>query len=427
MKIFLRVLHGLAVVATGVGLYALIMIVAMLVCLRLTLESTMANLDEGNMNVGWMLYLANGSWFLMAGLLGLGVFAIIRRASWKIILPVSAATLAGLLYLRWDGDEPPRPDLGPRVTEADRGYQIVMWMSQDSPHSRLAEGGVLDDAEIKTLRLPPETGEWPAHLRAHRGEIMRAWEQDRLGREWIDAINGCPPAGVWTQGMKSPMIKFAPVRLSMFVRTARAYGLALDGKRDEAIESLLPMISAWHHFQRMGPALMNQMIAQVMLKQCYRVAGEVLRMGEVGREIKMKFAIVLRQAPVEAVFRNALLGEYDWLADSVDKGLAAAGQKQQAQVEQHWTHWIAPNVVSSANQTKRELLRTLERPCELAVRRDMTGLEKLGKKPMPKWYLKNPVGMMLVNMATLAYTKVVAQIWEIDDLRLDLLKQLEKP
>jgi hypothetical protein len=428
MKIFQRVLHAAAVVAFGAGLYALILIISLLVYLRYVYQAMFVGLEKAQELSVWVLYLAWGKWVLAAILLGLGIYAVVKKLSLKILLPGLLSVIGGLLYLRWDGEAPGQPDLGPRVTEADEGYRIVMWMSEASPYSRLGEGGVLADSMMKVLGLPSETKDWAGHIQIYRDEIMLAWGQDKLGREWIDAINARPPAGVWPQDFNAPTVKFSPIRLSTYARTGRAYALALDGRRDEALNSLVPMILAWQQVQRTGPCLLNGMIAEVVLKQNYLVVGEVLKLGNISATTRQNLTEVLQRAPaMQQVFQNAFLGDYANLAGAIEVGLQMAYQgQQQKQAEQNWMHWLVPNVIASANQTKRELMRSLQRVCELAVTRDTKRLKEIAEAKASVWSLKNPAGTIMVNMATPAYVKVVGQMWIIEDLRLALLAQLEK-
>jgi hypothetical protein len=428
MKIFQRVLHVVVVVSLMVGLYAIIHITSLLVFLRYFYQAMQAGPDKIQDYLVWAKYFSWGYWMIAALLLGLGVYAVAKKLCWKILLPGLLLVSSGLFYLRWEGEPPQQADLGLRVTEADERYRIVMWMAKDSPYSRVSELCISSTAATY-LRLPAETKDWSAYIEKYRDEILQAWEKDLLGREWVDAINAHPPAGVWPlRTFSDPLLQFLPIRASSSVRTARAYALALDGHRDEAFSLLVPLISVWQHLQRTGPGLVNGMIANVVLKNCYITSEEILKLGDISNETKTVLAETLNSAPtMRQVVRNGILGEYESMAGAVDAAQTMYSQQNLTQNQKlSLVSWYMPHLVSSPNLTKREIMHSLQRPCELAVARQLERL-KAFEKAKPSWSLKNPAGMALLNMGTPSLAKVVEHWWQVEDLRLELLKQLEKP
>jgi len=429
MKIFQRVLHGLVVTAFGAGLYALVRITSFLVFLRHFYQTMQVGPDAVQEVLGWAKYFTWGYWIFAIILLGLGVYAVVKKLNWRILLSGLLIVSGGILYLRWDGEAPLQDRLAPRTTTADAGFRVALWLVKDSEFSRLGEKGILPVSAAE-LRLPAERKDWPEHVRKHREEIMLAWEQDVLVREWTDAINATPPVGVWPQEGSDPMLSFQPIRASVCVRAARAYALALDGQRDEAACSLLPMISAWYHIQQTGPNPVNEMIANVALKQAYSVLEEILKLGSLSAETRTSLGAVLRQAPeVRLVFRNLFLGEYYSMARAVDTGLEGGLQEMLKQDKQNgnWMDLIGPNLIGSANQTKRQLMKHLEQSSQLASTRQLEQLSEIGKAQSSFWQIKNPAGISLLDMAKVNYAKVADNIWKVEDQRVALLQQLEKP
>jgi hypothetical protein len=429
MKIFQRILHAVAVMA----LVAVLSLLASILLLTFLIQ------HGPSASPKWFNVLFLGPWILLLVLIGLGVLAIVKKLSWKILLPGLLVVIGVLLYLRWDREEPKLADLGPRVTASDEGYRVVMWMAKDSPFSRLSQAGLLP-TNAADLRLPTESKDWPEHIRRHRDEIMRAWDQDVLGREWIDAINAHPPAGVWPQGSNDPLIQFRPIRASTCVRAARAYALAMDGNRDEAIRSLIPMISAWQHVQQTGPCLLNAMIACVVLKQGYSVAGEILKLGDVSIETKAMLAETLSRAPaIQQTFRNAILGEQDFIKGVLmrveDTATLPEGEnvlepafesRPSGGVPSRFMTRCRVEFLFNRNWTEREHVDRLQRVCAYAEARQLEQLRKIEKAKPAQWVFKNPVGTTLLNMATPAFAKVAENFWKVEDQRQELLKQLSK-
>lgn len=148
-------------------------------------------------------------------LAGCAIFWYVR---WRWISIVGALVLGGLGCLAYDPSPVPQADLGPRVGTDDLGYQTIMWMAESSPYSRIAETGILNSNAITTFLLPVNGDDWEEFVRKNRELIVRAWNEDKLGRAWIDAINANPPRGVWPQGFNAPIITYKPMRAVCNVR-----------------------------------------------------------------------------------------------------------------------------------------------------------------------------------------------------------------
>lgn len=434
MKIFQRVLHAVAVMGVVVGLSLLGFIVPVVVTAHLDLDQLSGS------QMRWLERLAVAPWYLLWILIGFGVLAIWKKLSTKMLLLGWLVVGGLLLYLRWDQEQPKLVDLGPRVTNADEGYRVLMWMAKDSPYSRLEESGILPN-NAADLRLPSAPKDWAAHVRTHRAEILRAWDQDVIGRAWVTAINARPPQGVWPQSLEDPMLSFQAVRASVSVRAVHAHLLALDGHRDEAIQSLVPLISAWQQFQRTGPCLVNQMIACVSLKMSYSVAGEVLSLGGVSVESKKSLLSTLNDSPqIGVVFRNAFLGEQAFIRGVCDnvqsaqqtlletdslKSVLEAGT--QPNVFSGWMVRCRFPFVFNRHQTEEEHMIHFQLVCELAIAAKMEQLRALETQKSEVWLVKNPVGRCMLDSGSVAYSKIVENIWKAEELRIGLLKQLEKP
>ena len=434
MKPYERAAHGIVVVLVALGLH-LLLIPYLQVRLIIHFESHSNDIPDY-----WGSILAWGFWAGLGLILSFATLAIVTRLSWKIVLPLVLVEIGAFTYLLWDAPERPAPaDLGPRISAADESYHVIMWMSKDSPFSRLKEPRVLP-GDVIDLRLPANRSAWPEHVRKHRQEIMAAWDQDALGREWVDAINAHPPQGIWPQRSGDPRIDSQSIRLSSFVRWARAYVLAVEGQRDEAIQSLIPLLSCWQHLQCSGECLVTEMIADAVMKQSYGVIEEILKLGPVTNETMTTLRTALEQAPpVRQVFRNAYLGGQDFYAGVFDKieGIV----EQPSGGDSNW--FIFPTGASARlggrmmarlcyklyfnrNQTQRDYFGNLQRVYELAAAREIDRLKET-EKPGLSWAVKNAVGASLTELDTSAHAKAVTYFWQVEDQRRALLAQLEKP
>ena len=431
MKIFQRVLHALAVVAT---VYAGLLATGVF-AVSILVEKFMA--VQAERNSGDPSPLLNALLGVAVLIVIAGICGVVFRVSWKWFAGAWLVFGSALGYLAYDPNPVTQSDLGPRVGGDDSGYRAIMWLSEKSPHSQLAEAGVLLSDEVNALTLPTKTEAWAEYVSKNREAIVRAWESDKLGREWVDAINKNPPAGVWPQALYDPIIAYKPVRALCYIRILYAYALASEGRCDQAVEILVPLIKTTNHLTRTSGNLVHEMIAVVVAKLAYRAAGEILKMGVVSNESRVKLAKVLRGAPpIELVCRHAFLGEHDSLRSALDSldGKKISAMKQAMGVS-GWGDRLLDVflktggrwVVYNRNRTERMGVEALSEITKFAETRDLEGLEKWN----PSWNRsvekRNPVGPLLVSMWLPAVNKVVVNLWQAEDLRLDLLKQLEKP
>jgi hypothetical protein len=424
MKIFERVLHAAAVVVVGLGAIVAIGVFALsrVVSLFLVMKGGKST-PASDYSLNWVLICVA---FTLVGC-GYGIY---RRIAWRWIALVGSGVVGALGYLAWDVAPVPLVDLGPRVSGGDAGYRTIMWMAEKSPYSRLAEAGVLTSEKIKDLTLPSGREAWPEFVQAKRAEILQAWDADKLGKEWFSMINVTPPKGIWPQGFNDPIIDFRSVRAVSNIHRTYAYLLARDGRREEAMAVLLPMVQAMHQLERTSGSLLHGMIATVVLKGSYATLDEILKLGAISPEIRVKVRDELLAAmPVSEVIHHILLGEQAFLRgclnsvepQSIPK--LSSGSRLDA--------WISFVVSSKAgcllfnrNRTEQMGLKALEEITALAAAREFDGL----KAWRPPWYRvsesRNPVGRLLIAMWMPAFTKATEGLWENEDQRLALLKQL---
>jgi hypothetical protein len=336
-------------------------------------------------------------------------------------------------FLIWDAPSLPIADLGPRVDDSDIGYRTVMWMAEKSPYSRLQEPGVINAEDLQTWAVSVVKGDWPTLVPTKREQIVKAWEADQLGKQWIDAVNKTPPKGVWPQGINSPIISYKPVRATCYIHTMYAYLLAIDGRYDEAMAALLPMIQAMQSIERTNGNIVHEMIANVVTKTGYSAAAEIMKRGTLSAGTRVKFREVLNAAPTpQQNIRHAFLGEHEFLRgcmDAVEGKYAPLAAHQEGM--DRWIDLIMKNggkwILFNRNRTERMGLTALTQISTLAEARDLEGL----KRWEPDWdkahSFRNPAGRMVIAVWMPGFSKLVPQIWEVDDMRLDLLKQLEKP
>ncbi|MFT3869187.1 MAG: hypothetical protein QM715_12080 [Nibricoccus sp.] len=432
MKIFQRVLHGLAVVALALGAILTVVVVIASVYVTGFLAVGVGKPAEEvgiSANLPFLTVVAGG---VALAVLVLAICAIYWYVRWKWISLFGVLVVGSLGFLAFDSTPVPQADLGSRVGADDRGYQKIMWMSEASPFSRLSEAGVLDSNELTSLLLPAKGDDWPEFVRSNRELIIRAWNEDKLGREWIAAINATPPGGVWPQGLNAPFIAFKPTRAICNLRLAYACVLSVDGRSEEAVGVLVPVILAMHHLQRTGGNLVHEMIPALILKHCYACAGQIMKVESISFGSRALLGNALRAGlPIEQVIRNAYMGEQDFFRgcmDSIDGKYAErlglkgdhVGLFDQILFRTRW-------VLINRNRTERLYVDALREVVAFVQARDLDGLKNWVPELMHSKGVRNPVGRLLIAMVFPAVQKIAGQLWAIEDLRLELLKQLDKP
>jgi hypothetical protein len=432
MKIFQRVLHALAVVSMVVGLSLLGFLVPVIVASRKA-ESLTNSTNE-------LKLLGVGVWVFTGILIVLGAIAIWKTLRWSVLL-MGLALTGGLMFYFWrDVPQPQQADLGRRVSDDDEGYKIVMWLAEDSPHSRLKEVGA-PLANTAQLYLPANAADWPAFVCSHRNEIDQAWAEDIVGRAWIEAIIAHPPAGVWLQTLKGPTLSFQALRTTSHVRLEKAYALALDGQFEEAMQLLISMTTACQHLQRTAPCLINQMISGAVLKLTYNAAAEILKLGSVPDGTKRKLEKTLQDAPtMMLIFRNAYLGGQEYIRGScsdLETLIRTLSETDPIRItfeagsgSSGFSIWLTRArlpFLLNLNRTEAAHMAFFQKTADFATARQLQEIERLETKASRGWTVKNSVGDVLLRSRIRGSRKVVEYLWQVEDVRQGLLKQLEKP
>jgi hypothetical protein len=256
----------------------------------------------------------------------IGSLLIWRRVSYRYVLPLLVAILAGLGYFTHDDPQrPPAPELGALIVENDPGYRVYRWMLKDDPHSRIAE----IHPDLKSLpRFPAKPEEWAAFLVQNRRQFESAWDKDTLGRTWVETIADMKTGAYLGSGKSnSPILAFTPLRFSVQTRWAKAGLLSVDGNQDEAALTLLPLLSASHQIQRSTPTLVQQMVAIVFIKGTQERLRLIIETGKTSQQIRTRILESLESAPpISLVFKNMFVGEQLYARDTFEKVCASSDE-----------------------------------------------------------------------------------------------------
>jgi hypothetical protein len=414
-----RLFHGVAVIAVTFAT----LLAGSVVALSLNVSNSVP-WETPHRNI--LLYAAIG----LAAVLALALLAIIRHASWSWITLAALVPTALFVYLVHDDRPYAMPDLGLRAESDDPGYRTLMWFGRGSPFSRLDEMAGLDAGSSDEVRLPQVPVMWATYVRDHRVAIERAWDDLSLGLEWTERLAQEPPRGVWRHRVGDPLLEFRAIRRLVFVANAHAFLLAVDNEPDLALETLIPVIRAMHNLQRTGPQLVNGMVAAASLQATFVDAEVILSTGGVSPGTRAKLREALESAPpISDVMHNIFGGEIEYAASVLDQYEAeSAGALAGDPRIDPWIGTgmsLAGRLVFNRNHTLRNVADTIRQAEALALARNYDRLDQW-RPPQTGWneQIKNPVGRLLGAMIISAPGKEIQRIWEDEDLRLDLLKQL---
>lgn len=358
-----------------------------------------------------------------------GGLAIYFTCRWQTVVASAAVPIALLGFVAFDNGDDVQVRLGPRMERSDPFYEKLMWLSDTAPSSRRKEFG--KRGQFDWLKLPEDSGKWPAFAALHRETILRSWAEQKVGREWIEAMRTTPSPGVWRASIGSHSINFSTLRFLNDLVGTRAMLLAADGSRDEAIASLDEWLQALGKFQRSSPGLGPQIVVSTMQDRTCKTLRRLLRDGKIPAEARPHLMETLGAlaSPPQRV-RLAVEGEVE-CALSVIEQINGANDATAAQLD------VSDSWMSSAARhggrlffhprRTRTFIATTLRQIETSAT-DRARLARVADPAGPEGFerFRNPVGHQLYAMMFPAMSKIVRRWWEFDDARVALIAELKE-
>lgn len=357
--------------------------------------------------------------------------------------PASFALAASVaVFLAWMAadDEKLRhttipPALANDHPAATAGYTLTLRYSKDVP------GSLLHTVPESKLVFPSadlgaqNDAKWTAFLAEHAAELDTLWPRLAPLHAWIGELAAAPYLGDFTDRFDSPIMHFRSLRLITQNSCARALRLAGEGKRDEAVQLLLPLLNASRKLQPHAGNLVRRMIGVVMQRQAQNTLSRVLATGEISAATLDRLAAALAPAPDTAeqarlllwceypTFSNLLLGMD---ADNASTIFSLPGTENLLlRGLARFAYSVLMNTRLTVNQYGDHLVRL----GDAAANRDLATLKTSGEKFIQDLAIqlpgKNHGGRMILAMAVPAFNKVVENYWKADDERAVLLATLQ--
>jgi hypothetical protein len=269
--------------------------------------------------------------------------------------------------------------------------------------------------------------EWQAYLEKNREVLHAAWA-GLPERTWWAELNTFPALGdLMPARFDGPIIKFQPYRTMAQLGCTEASLLALEGKGDEAMDTLLPILEVGRKLEPSARSLVRFMVGRVIQKMALQTARFILDHATVSPDRRARLASALAGGsggPAGA--RRLLLIEYAISSNYLLSQFGDPGRQRPL-----WKRGLLGlfrfvyNPVATTNR-HGALIAEL---ADLAERRELASFGTrstafVAANSRPRF--KNMAGGLMLSMTIPSYSKVLESYWKIEDLRADLAADLAK-
>lgn len=375
----------------------------------------------------------------LAGLATVGLILLVTTsvllAAWKLKLRswwwIAGGYLAVapvLAYLATDDPVLRRPvsveELAPPFPGAEKSFEVLMRYGKHHPLGR----DFKEPPSLLAGKSAREAGPWRELILANRATFEKRWAELEPVRSWWTELNAFDRIGDLTPASTSAeVLAFHPFRAMSQNGCAIASLLAVDGRGDEAIDTLIPLIQVSRKLQPAGRTLVRLMIAIVIERMTVETAGFVLDTATVSPAARARLAAVLRGGNVEAAARRLLIVDYVMTMGAfAERPLGDVLEHEQRSWLRHPLNLVSPFVYNprASFNIYGEFITDL---ADLLARREMTKFgprEIVFFKEEARPRFKNFMGSLLVRGVVPAYSKVSDSFWKTQDERAKLLARV---
>jgi len=363
---------------------------------------------------------------LLAGTLGVVLLArLLRRVPGAVLAGCLVIVAPMFVAVAMDDAEFAQPltleEFSPFVPRGNESWELTVREWPD---------GVFNVGPALPIRAPlTEPDKFVAEITEKRDQIELAWLNLAEGRAWLAQLNGFAEIGESTPArMDAPWLKFAAVRAVTQVSCARAAVLALDGRGDEAADTLRPVLEVSRKLEPGARTLVRAMIARVMLGYGLDALRFVLTRTEVSPERRAALAAVLERGlggPAGA--RRLMTIEYVMQFDGYYRLGVPVGVVPPRGGAPALSWLRQPLFLPRA--TANLYAAQVEKVARFAEKRDFARLaacERQFFESLGGGQLTNPIGRIGLAMAIPATGKIVESYWKKEDDRLALIAELRK-
>ncbi len=383
-----------------------------------------------------LFFLAGPAWILARRLRGL------RRPLPTSLTASAVLTASVVVFLAWLAQDDEtwlhsgrHPALRNDFPEAAPTHALTLRFNE-TPR------GTLFSALPNTKLVPPsaEPGtkndvKWTEFIAKNGPAIDQLWTDSAVLRGWIGELAAAPAIGDLTEDFRSPIPRFQAFRLAGQISSSHAMRLAAEGRRDAAVDAILPVYIAAQKLEPHSRTLVRRMIAIALRRQAHGTLGRILDGGPVSPETRARLAAVLApRADDPEQARLLLRCEYEISgpmflrlqpADAEAFSPTSTSARRLAVSILRPLQPLLYNPVRTANLTGDYF----EELGEAAARRDHQTIKERGETLFSRSGLllpgKNYAGRLMMAMAVPAFGKVVESYWKAEDERAALFERVK--
>ncbi len=430
----LRLLHALVVLVLGFSITGLMLLAVAgylpAILFRLAPDQTWeGGVKSVGLVVAAVLILAPLVLLVMANRRG--------QLRWRNLALLGAAVAVCLGWLGHDQATLKHPltvaEFAPEFPGADQSYAVLMRYSKLAPSAEAQaftkRKWTVTDKGFSSAKEANARMEFVAKNRAG---LEADWETLAPERHWIGELNSFDRIGDLTPpSSRANIVTFAVWRVYSQEACAMSLLRAADGRGDEAIATLLPVLECGRKLQRDSRTLVRSMIGVVLERMAIETAGTVLDRTPVSSGRREKLAAALAGGNPPADVRRVVMMEYAVYGPAMMREVRAG--EADFVLDGHWAwarrplHWLGVLLINP-NATLDLMAEDSLQVAALAETRDFAKIDArtkaMGEELWRRPGMKNLGGRLVLAVATPGYAKVVESCWKTADLREDLRHRL---
>lgn len=352
--------------------------------------------------------------------------------TWRVMAACWLAVGAVALWLQWDDSSVLYPtsleENYSTYPGADMSYTTLMRYPK---HPTSPEALALSNVKWQVPSAGPATfGDAQRRftfLTAKRAGLAADWETLAPQREWLaelsrfDRIGDLPPVEA------SDTISYNIWGLLSQRCCAQALSLAMDGKGDEAIDTLIPLLEVGRKLQPYSRTLVRGTIGMTVEKAALETAGFVLDRSPVSAAARSRLLAALGPNDSKAIARHLVLSDYPFFISQI--GHFGVGDLATRDSTNPYVVRRALNALGSQflnpNATMNAYARRMLSQATAAEERDLgrlsAAIERTGGGPP----MKNLVGWLMISSYSPSLDYFMRSFWSMADLREALRTRLQ--
>jgi len=364
----------------------------------------------------------------------------LQQRSWARLAVGYALLVGALVYLAHDEPTFRHPvtmeEISPVFPGAEASYAVLMRYGKQHPLGQSFKAPVYN-GRSPFADGPEKPEAWRKAITAVRPALEANWAALATERAWWAELSAFERIGdLMPARYDAEIMTFAVVRAISQHGVAIASLQAIDGRGDEAVETLLPILRVGRKLQPSSRSLVRSMISVVIERMSLNTAAFILDTTPVSAAAKAKLAAALAGGDPERGARQLLATEYavqfGWMSQEKAGDLLA--MVQNGSDDRHpWgtsvLNLISP-LVYNPHLTFNQVGDLYADMAELTAKREPDKFDARWKAYFNEASgagIKNLFGRYISLMMIPGYQKVAESYWKTQDLRAALLARVSKP